>query len=809
MITRMRKSLTLKWMIFPILLVTIPLTLVALGILQIYHLDLKGSFIAIEGIILIIAVLFSLFFARQLTLPIKRLSKEMEEGVNTGRMHLVDAMDMARIAYWEFDLKTGQFIFDDAFYTLYGTSAEAEGGYRMAAEDYFQRFIHPDDLPIARQSAEKSLQAPGPEYISQLEHRAIHRNGEIRYFLVRSRTLKDASGNITRSFGANQDITERKRMEEELAQKTRELETLYDLSLLINQSLDIDTVFHTALEKALSVTGFEMGAIYLLNEKGDILERKSDIGLTPTIFEDGKVLKYGEGVSGNAIRLKQPVIVSIDKYSSYRKVPVLIEEGIQTLVGFPLQAKGKIVGTITLLSHSPRELSKREINLLESIGYQIGIALENAKLFTNVAKAKSEWETTFDAVTEGIIIIDKNYRIIHANKDAHERIGLEPKDLIGKKCFEAFEQNDKLCEGCCVSETFVTKKSAFLERENKYTKRLIRLRAFPIFDESGESVGAVELISDITEEKRLEMEKEVINNVNKILASSLDIKELIKAVHAALNRVMDSERMSITLFDENGEGFRIFALEKYYAKEWIKGVVYPQKGTNLKRVAETGLPIINMDTAESDSWTSKKLLREGIRSSLLFPLQYKGKIIGTMNFNSKEVNHFSENHFDFLSPIAPGMAISIQNALLFEETKKRLNELTILYEIMKISASSLNLDQMLREIINSLRAFFKFEALGILLVDENTKRLFPHPASYNELTMRKIGKLGLCVGKGITGWVVEKGEPLLVNDVSKDSRYVCGDESTCSEICVPLKMGQKVIGVIDFAEQNIERLFGG
>jgi GAF domain-containing protein len=169
-------------------------------------------------------------------------------------------------------------------------------------------------------------------------------------------------------------------MEEELAQKTRELETLYDLSLLINQSLDIDTVFHTALEKALSVTGFEMGAIYLLNEKGDILERKSDIGLTPTIFEDGKVLKYGEGVSGNAIRLKQPVIVSIDKYSSYRKVPVLIEEGIQTLVGFPLQAKGKIVGTITLLSHSPRELSKREINLLESIGYQIGIALEKLNL---------------------------------------------------------------------------------------------------------------------------------------------------------------------------------------------------------------------------------------------------------------------------------------------------------------------------------------------------------------------------------------------------------------------------------------------
>jgi PAS domain S-box-containing protein len=104
---------------------------------------------------------------------------------------------------------------------------------------------------------------------------------------------------------------------------------------------------------------------------------------------------------------------------------------------------------------------------------------------------------------------------------------------------------------------------------------------------------------------------------------------------------------------------------------------------------------------------------------------------------------------------------------------------------------------MLREIIGSLNNFFKFEGLGILLVDENTRGLLPHPASYNELSVKMIGKLELCVGKGITGWVAEQGEPLLVNDVNADSRYVCGDESICSEMCVPLKVGQKVIGVID------------
>src|SRR4030043_201048 len=73
--------------------------------------------------------------------------------------------------------------------------------------------------------------------------------------------------------------------------------------------------------------------------------------------------------------------------------------------------------------------------------------------------------------------------------------------------------------------------------------------------------------------------------------------------------------------------------------------------------------------------------------------------------------------------------------------------------------------------------------------------------------MKSIGKRGLSVGKGITGWVAEKGEPLLVNDISQDSRYICGDESICSEMCIPLKVGQKVIGVIDVQSRALNAFF--
>ncbi|MGD0917871.1 MAG: PAS domain S-box protein [Thermodesulfobacteriota bacterium] len=493
--------------------------------------------------------------------------------------------------------------------------------------------------------------------------------------LITANARRDDAGKIIGYDGIIKDISDRKRVEEELGQRTRELETLNEMGALINQTLvDLDTVLPIALEKAVRLTGYEDGSIYLANDEEQILERKYHFSPPAAMPETTNVIKYGEGVSGKAFILKQPVVNSIDEYLSYRKAPALIKQGIQTLVGFPLLSKGKAIGTITLFSRSRRELSQRDIHLLESIGSQIGLALENARLFSNVAKAKLELETTFDAVTDLLTIRDKDYRIIRANKAAFKRFRLKPEDLGKKRCFEIFYHRDQPCEGCYLSQTVISKKPTIGEKESRYLDGIFQYYAFPIFDETQEVVGIVNLLREITDEKRLEMEKEIVNNVNKILASSLDMKELIKAVHSELKKVLDSERMSIALFNEDGKGFRFFALERDYDAEILVGdEFYPRKGTHFERVVETGLPEI-IDNAESDSWASKKLLAEGIRSSLLFPLEYKGKVIGTMNFGSKKANHFSEAQFNLLRQIAPGLAISIQNALLFEKIKQSEEE---------------------------------------------------------------------------------------------------------------------------------------
>ena len=93
-------------------------------------------------------------------------------------------------------------------------------------------------------------------------------------------------------------------------------------------------------------------------------------------------------------------------------------------------------------------------------------------------------------------------------------------------------------------------------------------------------------------------------------------------------------------------------------------MIYPKKGTPFEKAIETGLPVIVSDTAETGSWIDQKVVKEGILSVLVFPLEYKGRIIGAMNFGSKESNHFSDHHIRFLIPSHLATNHLIENVLL-------------------------------------------------------------------------------------------------------------------------------------------------
>ena len=154
--------------------------------------------------------------------------KQAEEKLEKSRLQLEEAANLAKIAYWEHDEATDEFIFNDAFYDLYGTTAEREGGYRMHREEYGRRFVHPDDLEELRKQIAENRSRPRIDIHEQYEHRVIRPDGEVMHVLNRNRVITDPDGRILKVIGVNQDITVRKRMEDALRESEERLRAIFD-----------------------------------------------------------------------------------------------------------------------------------------------------------------------------------------------------------------------------------------------------------------------------------------------------------------------------------------------------------------------------------------------------------------------------------------------------------------------------------------------------------------------------------------------------------------------------------------------------
>jgi PAS domain S-box-containing protein len=156
--------------------------------------------------------------------------KQAENELRQNERKLKLAMDMAKLAYWEYNVSSDLFTFDDRFYKLYGTTADHEGGLQMSSEEYAQKFLPPEESYMVREELTKALETDDPDFFGQVEHTIMMADGEKRFIIVRYGIIKDAEGRTIKTYGANQDITELKMAEKELRESELKYRTLFNSS---------------------------------------------------------------------------------------------------------------------------------------------------------------------------------------------------------------------------------------------------------------------------------------------------------------------------------------------------------------------------------------------------------------------------------------------------------------------------------------------------------------------------------------------------------------------------------------------------
>ncbi len=206
--------------------------------------------------------------------------------------------------------------------------------------------------------------------------------------------LFDPQGNPDGAILLIEDVTESKKIEQKIIQANKELSALNAVSSITNQSLNLDLILDEALDKVLEVADCQAGGIYILNQADEVLELKSCKGLSAEAMREVDRLKLGEGFSGRIARTGEPITVEDIRQDPRLTRMIMKREGLHSYLGVPLKSKGKILGTLFVITSQDRRYNSDEVELLASIGNQIGMAVENSHLF----KEAEQWIVQLEAI---------------------------------------------------------------------------------------------------------------------------------------------------------------------------------------------------------------------------------------------------------------------------------------------------------------------------------------------------------------------------------------------------------------------------
>jgi len=131
-------------------------------------------------------------------------------------------------------------------------------------------------------------------------------------------------------------------------------------------------------------------------------------------------------------------------------------------------------------------------------------AIERAKTQDDLRRASFEWDRTFNAINDSIMLIDKDYRITRVNKATFALFDLKREEIVGKRCFEVTHRMDKPWPDCPFGQTLSDLKPHVTELVNPEAQTCYLVSSSPIFDPSGNFLGIVHVTRDISELKKTE-----------------------------------------------------------------------------------------------------------------------------------------------------------------------------------------------------------------------------------------------------------------------------------------------------------------
>lgn len=293
----------------------------------------------------------------------------------------------------------------------------------------------------------------------------------------------------------------------------KRLAALNQASDILYQSLEIEQILDKATEIATNMMQVEAALIYLVDEEAGELSVAARRGMSTWLTQDMDRVKIGEDICGRVAQTGEPLYIENASQDPRLNGSVFNKKGFQSLMIVPLKSKGKVTGTLCVLTRSYRFFNEYEVELLTAIGSQVGVAIENADLYEHqreVAEqlrvSEERYRELFENAHDAIWLHDLQENIVAANEALVRLSGYSLRELRDKK------SSDLIAEGCLNSvketEDLLQRGEAIghlsevtLIKKDK-SEAAVQLSTNPVLRD-GQLVAFQHIARDVTEEKRM------------------------------------------------------------------------------------------------------------------------------------------------------------------------------------------------------------------------------------------------------------------------------------------------------------------
>jgi two-component system NtrC family sensor kinase len=288
--------------------------------------------------------------------------------------------------------------------------------------------------------------------------------------------------------------TELKKTVDQLKKKNIQLEIMNEVMKNIKVDMPLQEILKNMIEKLRDLIHFDRLSILLL--------QNNDLTLTNAYPADSHSMEIGTAIHNehslywSALNNRKIIFQPLhDPEVNFYEKKFLTILQLKTVLVLPIYSKNKRIGILSIGRHDESNWRIDDLGFLEQLTDHLAVSIENAQLYNEVLRAKQEWEDTFKAVDDMIIVFDKDLNVIQFNDSV-------------KTFFKTSDNtNSGLLEDGCkslVRETFQLKKAGYNEIHlpNQST---CELYTYPVCNNEKQVYGVIAYIKDVTEKREMEV----------------------------------------------------------------------------------------------------------------------------------------------------------------------------------------------------------------------------------------------------------------------------------------------------------------